>query len=227
MIQKIRTGDDPILSTVCKSVSFDESMAVANDLIDTLAETQNARLIGVGMAAPQIGRNARVVVVKPDKTLPAAVFIDPVIVHRGGIKRKQNEACLSYPGTLVIVERDTWVSFSFTDQTGKVRERTLSGFDARIFYHEMDHLNGICLVGDEWRREKQALADAKKNDSAEFEESMRLLATKIVADTKVIRAFSAMHDATLTKDREKFIDTSVAVAEEVLAILIEHMGGGG
>ena len=153
MIQQIRKWADPILKLKCQSISFLESLSVAEDLIDTLAETPN----GVGMAAPQIGIDARVIVIWSPRTQKPIIMIDPEPLSAGSGTQMTNEGCLSFPGTYVNIRRPKFIKLTYVNVKGvrvKTKER---GYDAAVIMHEMDHLDGICLVGDYWKAEEDAI----------------------------------------------------------------------
>ena len=99
---------------------------------------------GVGLAAPQIGDSRRFFVAEFD----GEVFkiVNPKLVSAGTETEVCDEGCLSVPGTYVDVPRPTEITIEFTDERGKVYEADLGGYLARIFLHEMDHLDGVLMV---------------------------------------------------------------------------------
>jgi peptide deformylase len=104
---------------------------------------------GVGLAAPQVGWSTRLFVMNPtgDATKPEEeqVLINPRILRRAGRVRGE-EGCLSFPGIYVEVERSRHVLVAWTDLDGKAREENWSDWKARIFQHELDHLDNVLLV---------------------------------------------------------------------------------
>jgi peptide deformylase len=135
---EIRTGDDPVLKTICSEVANGENMAFIGDMIATLDATKN----GVGLAAPQIGVAKRVIVVRQ------TAMINPVVTWASVRLETAKEACLSYPGRAVDVTRHHSIQVKYFDRDGTAREEKLSGFEARIAQHELDHLDGVCKVGE-------------------------------------------------------------------------------
>jgi peptide deformylase len=111
----------------------------------TLASTQ-----GVGIAAPQISESKRIIIVasRPTARYPHApqmaptVMINPSFQALSEHKEKGWEGCLSIPGIRALVPRYTEIMIQYTDQQGSVIELKLDGFVARIFQHEVDHLEG-------------------------------------------------------------------------------------
>jgi peptide deformylase len=107
--------------------------------------------MGVGIAAPQVGRTLRVFIMapKPGPRYPDAPLIEPFAVVNPEILRlhgeveKGYEGCLSVPGFRGLVPRHASVDAAWLDRHGQRREGTFHGFTARIFQHEFDHLEGI------------------------------------------------------------------------------------
>lgn len=105
---------------------------------------------GVGLAAPQIAENVRLVVVRnPDR--PSAEqrmdFVNPVITRTYGPEKYFNEGCLSFPGLYTQVLRHEGVEFSFeTPGSAGVETVRDHGLLARIIQHEVDHLDGVLFI---------------------------------------------------------------------------------
>jgi len=103
---------------------------------------------GVGLAAPQVGEAKRLIVVdqsagKDENQL--IVLINPVILEREGVET-DSEMCLSVPETSVDVDRATSILVSGIDLNGKEVRIEAQGYLARIFQHEIDHLNGTVIL---------------------------------------------------------------------------------
>jgi len=119
-------------------------------LLQDMRDTMHA-LDGVGLAAPQIGVNLRVVIFEvsqnpryPDaETVPQTVLIDPVITPLSDAMEEGWEGCLSIPGMRGLVPRYTHLRYQGRDEYGALIDRTVSGFHARVVQHECDHLDGI------------------------------------------------------------------------------------
>lgn len=118
-------------------------------LLDTLADSQ-----GVGLAAPQIGIGKRIVIVasRPTARYPhaplmeATVMINPSYRPLSEQKEKGWEGCLSIPGIRALVPRHTRIMASYTDPQGGLVSLQLEGFVARVFQHELDHLDGMVYL---------------------------------------------------------------------------------
>ena len=107
--------------------------------------------LGVGIAAPQVGRSVRLFIMapKPGPRYPDAPLVEPFAVLNPEILRtygeiqKGWEGCLSVPGFRGLVPRFEHVDAAWLDRDGHRQTGTFSGFLARIFQHEYDHLDGI------------------------------------------------------------------------------------
>ncbi len=106
--------------------------------------------VGVALAAIQVDRLYRVVVVRNDfdnkKDRTFSVFINPAITKYEGDITEDFEGCLSVPDIYGKVPRYSRVRVKAQDQTGREIRLTADGFLARIFQHEIDHTNGIVFV---------------------------------------------------------------------------------
>ena len=119
-------------------------------LIADMEETMR-HLDGAGLAAPQIGVSLRVVVFGfddnpryPDAdSVPYTVLVNPVLTPLSDETEDGWEGCLSVPGLRGLVPRWKRLRYTGFDQFGKVIDRTVEGFHARVVQHECDHLDGI------------------------------------------------------------------------------------
>jgi peptide deformylase len=109
---------------------------------------------GMGIAAPQVDRSLRLFIVscKPNirypyaPLMPPTVMINPEIISVSDDMEKDWEGCLSVPSIRALVPRHEWVKVRFTTRAGELIETTYSGFLARVFQHELDHLNGLVFI---------------------------------------------------------------------------------
>lgn len=132
-----------------KNIHDPELQTLINDMIDTLHEAE-----GVGLAAPQVGRKIQLAIIEtlPDYddedepvegTRDLYVIINPEIVWSSRKTTDGIEGCLSLPGYLGEVERPFAIRVQALNRHGRKKRYRLKGWDARIFQHEIDHLNGI------------------------------------------------------------------------------------
>lgn len=144
----LRLGDARLLRRAEELVLFDtaELHALLADMRDTMLAKD-----GVGLAAPQIGVNLRVVIFEVNKnprypdaeTVPQTVLINPVLTPLTDAMEVGWEGCLSVPGMRGLVPRYTNLRYQGRDEYGALIDRTVSGFHARVVQHECDHLDGI------------------------------------------------------------------------------------
>ena len=157
---EIRTFGDPVLKSRASPVKdFDESLEhLAEEMMRVMREAE-----GVGLAANQIGRLKRIFVALHEDEQYA--IVNPVIEVRSETTEKDIEGCLSIPETRVEVERPTFVTVSGQDPSGEPVRVEAEGLLARIFQHEIDHLDGV-LILDRTDRE------SRKNAMREMRERM-------------------------------------------------------
>ena len=144
----LRMGDARLLRIAQPVTQF--ASAQLQSLVDDLFDTMRAKN-GVGIAAPQIGVDLRVVIFGfehneryPDAPpVPQTVLINPVITPIGDEKESGWEGCLSVPGMRGKVSRFTKIRYTGFDVQGNRIDRIADGFHARVVQHECDHLDGI------------------------------------------------------------------------------------
>lgn len=98
---------------------------------------------GVGLAAPQIGLSYRVFVIKAN---PILCCYNPRIVDKSSDEVTLEEGCLSIPGLILKIKRPRDIKCRFTYPNGETNTHTFTGATARIFQHELDHLDGILFT---------------------------------------------------------------------------------
>ena len=110
-----------------------------DDMIETMREAN-----GAGLAAPQVGKLLRVIVIElPDEATIA--LINPVVVKKSG-EREVVEGCLSYPGYQGEIKRAEMVTCKGLDRHGKAIRIKAEGLLAQALEHEIDHLNGVLYI---------------------------------------------------------------------------------
>ena len=144
-IRTINTFPDEVLRKKAQPVDvFDQDLAI---LVDDMVETMRVAP-GVGLAAPQIGVSKRVIVVEfgheEDETIPKQLYVlvNPEIINASQETVDGIEGCLSVPGLVGEVTRSRVVTVSGQDLEGKKVKIRAQDWLARIFQHEIDHLNG-------------------------------------------------------------------------------------
>lgn len=122
---------------------------LVSDMFDTMYASE-----GVGLAAPQIGLNIRLVVIDADPvkdTFPECAgrkltLVNPEIDVLDGDKVSRSEGCLSLPGLSENVNRIEHIQLNWLDENFMEHEEEISGFLARIIQHEFDHLEGMMYI---------------------------------------------------------------------------------
>lgn len=113
-------------------------------LLDDMYETMTAH-DGIGIAAPQIGKNLQLAVVEIDEETGLFELINPEIIEKKGTDIDV-EGCLSIPNKFGTVKRADEVTVRYFDREGEEIEVTAYGYLARAFQHEIDHLNGELFI---------------------------------------------------------------------------------
>ena len=137
-MQLIKDPDD-FLKKKVDAFNFekDDAPKIANEMIEDMI-----RFNGVGLAANQVGYNGRIFVMKPQTGKPFAV-INPTMERVSATTKLDVEGCLSFPNLFLYVQRPDKVDVNYLDIDGKNVKMLLQDFEARIFLHEFDHLEGI------------------------------------------------------------------------------------
>ncbi len=162
-IQKIVTNPHPVLrKRAIKVTNFDQDLLT---LIDSMVETMRAAP-GVGLAAPQIGVSQQVVVIEytEDENARPKLYaiVNPEIIKPSAEKEFGIEGCLSLPGLVGEVERHISVTVKAQNRFGKPIKIKASGWLARIFQHEINHLEGVLytdLATRVWQPTEEELAE--------------------------------------------------------------------
>ena len=161
MILDIVTYPDPRLKEVCKPITevTDEIRQLAADMLETMYAVP-----GVGLAAPQVGRNIRMLVMDPamkDEEKQPRVLINPELTLSGEEVISEQEGCLSVPMNYrADVHRMSNVHLRAMDLDGNIIEEDLEEFPAIIMQHEYDLLDGILFI-DKISRLRRTLYDSK------------------------------------------------------------------
>lgn len=153
---------DPRLKEICVPVEevTDEIRALAADMIETMYAAP-----GVGLAAPQVGRSIRMLVMDPHQGESGErnprVLINPVLELLGDPVDSAKEGCLSVPMDYrATVSRSSRVRLRARDLDGGEIDEELEGFPAIVVQHECDHLEGVLFI-DRIGRIRRSLYDAR------------------------------------------------------------------
>jgi peptide deformylase len=149
MVYPIVAYGDPILRKVTEEIKKGEIdiLSLSQDMFETMHKAS-----GVGLAAPQVGKNIRIFIVdaSPMEDEKYAdfkqVFVNPQIIEEWGEEWDFEEGCLSIPGVREEVTRLSSLRIRFFDENWKEHEREFDGIAARIIQHEYDHLEGVLFT---------------------------------------------------------------------------------
>jgi len=138
----IKIYGEPILRKRASRINKIEKddISIIEKMIDTMYANE-----GIGLAAPQIGVSKQIIVVKRGEDKDIIKLINPVILIREG-EEKAKEGCLSIPDVYVEVKRSSNVTVEGLDEKEKPVKIEAEDLLARVFQHEIDHLNGILIV---------------------------------------------------------------------------------
>jgi peptide deformylase len=143
-ILDIVTYPDDILRMACQEIKTNEiNTKNFGSFLADMKKTMSKK-DGVGLAAPQVGKNIRVVVINTKNKIVA--MINPALTHRSLSKEAMEEGCLSVPDFFGNVMRHKKVTCLYTDENGAKMKVDAEGLMARVIQHEIDHLDGVLFI---------------------------------------------------------------------------------
>lgn len=151
MLLKICYYNNPILRKKCKPVPkiTDEIKRLVQDMIETMDASN-----GIGLAAPQVGRDLAIFVMREDNYTDdgelilgdVKVFINPKLSNPSSQKNTHSEGCLSLPGLHIDIDRPNSIYVEAIDLEGNAISQEFTDYTARVIMHENDHLNGVLFI---------------------------------------------------------------------------------
>ena len=153
-VLKIAKLGNPVLRQVAKPVDLNDLAENSmQTFIDDMIETMHHEG-GVGLAAPQVNRSIQIVVLEyaeneryPDEvSIPLTVLVNPILSDYSQETKEGWESCLSLVDFRGLVPRSTTVTLDAYDRQGKKIQKTVSGFEAVVLQHELDHLKGFVFL---------------------------------------------------------------------------------
>lgn len=123
---------------------------ITSDIKELAVEMSKLMVLeqGIGIAAPQVGKHIQLLLIDTRETHKDGQFLiilNPEILHEEGAS-SMKEGCLSFPGKKVKVNRSRKVKIKYLTLNGTYDIKELDGYEARVFLHELDHLNGIVFT---------------------------------------------------------------------------------
>ena len=138
-------GQKTLRTPANRIVKVDDSLRqFAKDMLVTMYSAK-----GIGLAAPQVGVQKRILVIDlnfEDPQAPPNVFINPEIISSSESLETYEEGCLSIPGVYLNVVRPSSIKLSYRDEMGRLKKMNAEGLMARCIQHEIDHLNGVLFI---------------------------------------------------------------------------------
>lgn len=131
-----------LLKTSIEAFDFNNPPIDPEELAQNLVDKMRAEN-GIGLASNQVGLPYRAFAMEGE---PAYVCFNPKIVMPGSECIFLEEGCLTFPGLYVKVKRPRDIKVRFQGPDGETYTKTFTGMSARIFQHELDHLDGICML---------------------------------------------------------------------------------
>ncbi len=164
---KIRLYGDPCLRQKCDTVT--DVGSAERMLIQSMIQTMHAHK-GIGLAAPQVGINRRILVIDINDGQGPLAMINPTIVKTNRYADME-EGCLSIPNVHIVVERPYEIIVRYTNADNKEEEKRFTELMARAVQHEMDHLDGKLIVDyasdeelDKYRDKLEEIKKQAKNN---------------------------------------------------------------
>ena len=165
MTLPIKIFPDQVLRRPTEPVSFPltkDMLKLTQDMMDTVRKAD-----GIGLAAPQVGRSVKLVVINLEKSgVPLFALYNPRIVAKSLKKVAIEEGCLSIPHVFGLVKRPKKVTVVAQNMKGEEIKFTDDGWVSRVVQHEIDHINGKLIIDyiknysqgqeivDEWKKDK-------------------------------------------------------------------------
>lgn len=143
---------DPVLKKRAREVTREELATgrvgdlTLSEFLPQMVETMKVA-DGLGLAAPQVGQSIRLFVAQPDPDglAPPVICFNPVLSEQSG-SADMEEGCLSLPGIRTNIKRAERLVLKGLDEKGRPLERVCEGLEARIYQHEIDHLDGVLIL---------------------------------------------------------------------------------
>lgn len=143
---RLRFDPDPILRQACAELVEADLVwlpAFVEGMLDVMYSND-----GCGLAAPQVGRASRLIIVDPsagDDAKACRVMVNPEAVNVSSLRSPSTEGCLSLPGEAYVVDRPLRVSARWRNLDWSVSQAILDEASTRVFLHELDHLAGVLI----------------------------------------------------------------------------------
>lgn len=171
MIREIVEATNPSLRVKSKPVAKVDKkiLSLIKDMKETLMAQKDPE--GIGLAAPQVGKNLRIFLMMPDKEITAVINPKIISLEKRTVKKSRSklmEGCLSLPHYYGPLTRAEKVNLEFLNENGEKITKLFNGLSAQIVLHEIDHLDGVLFV-DRLLEQKKPLYEYKNGEWEEVE----------------------------------------------------------
>lgn len=139
-LEVLKDGSPSLRTKSVPTLMNEEVIQLVKDMLETMI-LEN----GIGLAAPQVGVNLRVIVIRLNDG-QFQPMINPTITWYSEKRVSFEEGCLSIPGHYTEIFRPGQINIKFMDMSGKYRKWKLKGLEARVVQHEIDHLDGVLMT---------------------------------------------------------------------------------
>lgn len=169
MIYEIKKYGEECLKKESATVEkiTDEVLEILNNMMETMHDAE-----GVGLAAPQVGINQRFFVIDIGDGVERKI-INPEILSFSEAVSETDEGCLSVPGIYRKVKRAYEIKVRYMDEKGETKEEVMTGFLAKAFQHEFDHLSGTLFIEKISPMSKKMIAQKLKHLKRETEKEIK------------------------------------------------------
>ena len=145
-VKEIAKLGNPVLRKKCRRVEnpkSTETKQIVQDLFDTLADFKKKNGFGRGIAAPQVGKSFRIIVINVDEPI---AMINPRINETSQTMMTLWDDCFSFPELMVKLHRHKSISLKYTDLNGVRQRFNATERLSELIQHEIDHLDGILSI---------------------------------------------------------------------------------
>lgn len=171
MKTKIKCFPSKVLRTATKEISPVEDIPQYTETFTQIGSRMLEILRdrgGIGLSANQVGLDLRMCVVEL-RSSECMIMLNPEVVSVSEEKEKQYEACLSFPGAKVLVERPKYCTVTYYDVDGEKQLIDATGLLARCLQHEIDHLEGVTML----ERTNSYYADKARRDVKRYKRGVK------------------------------------------------------
>ncbi len=236
-VLKIREVGEPIINSKCDEVDVENINDDILDIIEDLKATLEYGA-GLGIAAPQIGVNKRIIVVGAKKEnikyndaeeIPVTAMINPTWKKLSEDTDIQYEGCMSVPSIRGKVERYKNIELTYYNENGEKIVKKLNGFFARLVQHECDHLDGIVFLdkvkGPNGFATKENIDKYDLRENERLDEDLEQLMHKLLEDEELDPRFMEAIDLVVEEGivSTSFLQRKLSLGYNRTAKMIDKM----